>query len=201
MLNNSNNLTFSPLTAILLCSYHNLDFIMIESIHRVISLDKYIIFPVRYYYKSKASACTFKCTNKCYILRLHVLTLLRYAYCSICDKTVKHLHKLRTLSFRNIEKHSDFFSFHWNIQFIIKNHISKHLSSLFKYILLHIPYIPFLPLKYPDYTRLPVKAKTLLRNYPFLKSVRNLEIKIKYNCYNNKKNYKNLGYLNKLAFH
>ena len=31
-----------------------------------------------------------------------------------------------------------------------------------------------------------VKAKTLLRNYPFLKSVRNLEIKIKYNCYNNK---------------
>ena len=76
MLNNSNNLTFSPLTAILLSSYHNLDFIMIESIHRIISLDKYIIFPVRYYYKTKASACTFKCSNKCYILRFHVLTLL-----------------------------------------------------------------------------------------------------------------------------
>ena len=76
MLNNSNNLTFSPLTAILLCSYHNLDFIMIESIHRVISLDKYIIFPVRYYYKAKSPACAFKCSNKCYIFRLHILTLL-----------------------------------------------------------------------------------------------------------------------------
>ena len=76
MLKNGNNLTFSPLTAILLSSYHNLDLIMIESIHRIISLDKYIIFPVRNYYKTKASACTFKCSNKCYILRLHVLTLL-----------------------------------------------------------------------------------------------------------------------------
>ena len=63
------------------------------------------------------------------------------------------------------------------------------------------PLYPFLTIKYTDSTRLLVKAKTLLRNYPFLKSVRNLEIKIKYNCYNNKKNYKNLGYLNKLAFH
>ena len=76
MLNNSNNLTFSPLTAILLSSYHNLDFIMIESIHRVISLDKYIIFPVRYYYKAKSPTCAFKCSNKCYIFRLHILTLL-----------------------------------------------------------------------------------------------------------------------------
>ena len=76
MLKNGNNLTFSPLTAILLSSYHNLDLIMIESIHRVISLDKYIIFPVRYYYKAKSSTCAFKCSNKCYIFRLHILTLL-----------------------------------------------------------------------------------------------------------------------------
>ena len=76
MLKNGNNLTFSPLTAILLSGYHNLDLIMIESIHRVISLDKYIIFPVRYYYKTKAPACAFKCSDKCYIFRLHILTLL-----------------------------------------------------------------------------------------------------------------------------
>ena len=77
MVNNLYNFSFCSSIAFLRKGYNNFDFIMVKCILCITCFYKYIFFLSFYRYKAKALACTFKHSNKCNIVRLHILSLFR----------------------------------------------------------------------------------------------------------------------------
>ena len=101
MVNYIYNLSFCSFIALFRKCYNYLDFIMVESIFRVACLYKYILILSFYRHKSKAPACTFKCTYKCNIIRLHILSFFTYSYCSVSHKCIQYFLQLVSLILRN----------------------------------------------------------------------------------------------------